>query len=532
MKHILLFASALFLSVVLHSQVGINPSGSAPDPSAALDLDYNNKGFLPPRMTTAERDQISNPATGLMIFNIDCAGLNFNAGSPSAPNWVTVSSGNSPTASVGISANPVGAVCSGTSIAYTAAIQNGGTSPTYQWKRNGQAISNATTDTYISAVPVDGDVITCVINSNEACVVGSPATSNVMIENVTPILPASVSIQVSPSGEVCIGTEVTFTATPINGGAIPGYQWKKNGADIGGATSSSYVTTGLVNGDVISCVMTSGMACVSGSPATSNQIAMTVNGSATTSVTYTFTGGVQTWTVPACVTSATIEVWGASGGGSNTGGSGQAGRGGYSKGTLAVTPGETYHIYVGGQGGYSGNNGPNPMAPGGWNGGGNSGACQANAQPAGGGGGSDVRFGGTAFGDRIIVAGGGGGCYSNYDAVRTGGAGGGLTGSNCPNGVSLCGGGSQTAGGQGGVQSGSFGLGGNDGNGSHDCGGGGGGGYYGGGAQSHGAGGGGSGYISGHGGVVPGVHASGKVFTNTLMQSGVQHGNGQVIIAW
>lgn len=39
------------------------------DPSAALEIDSTTKGFLPPRMTTAQRDAISSPATGLIIFN-------------------------------------------------------------------------------------------------------------------------------------------------------------------------------------------------------------------------------------------------------------------------------------------------------------------------------------------------------------------------------------------------------------------------------------------------------------------------------
>src|SRR5689334_3155871 len=58
--------------IIIHSlaaQIGINTSGSAPDPSAGLDVSFNNKGFLPPRLSTTERDAISNPVNGLQIFN-------------------------------------------------------------------------------------------------------------------------------------------------------------------------------------------------------------------------------------------------------------------------------------------------------------------------------------------------------------------------------------------------------------------------------------------------------------------------------
>ena len=41
----------------------------APDASAILDITSTSKGFLPPRMTTTERDAIASPATGLTIYN-------------------------------------------------------------------------------------------------------------------------------------------------------------------------------------------------------------------------------------------------------------------------------------------------------------------------------------------------------------------------------------------------------------------------------------------------------------------------------
>jgi hypothetical protein len=49
------------------SRVGIGTT--APDASAKLQLDSTTKGFLPPRMTTTQRDAIATPATGLRIYN-------------------------------------------------------------------------------------------------------------------------------------------------------------------------------------------------------------------------------------------------------------------------------------------------------------------------------------------------------------------------------------------------------------------------------------------------------------------------------
>jgi hypothetical protein len=53
------------------AQVGINNDNSAPDNSAMLEVKSTTKGFLPPRMTTDQRNLISSPATGLMIYNSD-----------------------------------------------------------------------------------------------------------------------------------------------------------------------------------------------------------------------------------------------------------------------------------------------------------------------------------------------------------------------------------------------------------------------------------------------------------------------------
>ena len=72
----------------------INSTGSlglgtiTPDASALLDVNSTTKGFLPPRMTTAQRAAISSPAKGLIIYNTTTDQWEGNAGTPAAPNWV------------------------------------------------------------------------------------------------------------------------------------------------------------------------------------------------------------------------------------------------------------------------------------------------------------------------------------------------------------------------------------------------------------------------------------------------------------
>ena len=68
---ILLAMVLMFAGLNLWSQVAINADGSDPHQSAMLDVQSNNSGVLIPRMSAAERDAISSPANGLMVFVTD-----------------------------------------------------------------------------------------------------------------------------------------------------------------------------------------------------------------------------------------------------------------------------------------------------------------------------------------------------------------------------------------------------------------------------------------------------------------------------
>ena len=65
MKKITLIALMLFTALG-YAQVGINTN--TPDASSALEIESTTGGILIPRLTETQRDDISAPATGLMIY--------------------------------------------------------------------------------------------------------------------------------------------------------------------------------------------------------------------------------------------------------------------------------------------------------------------------------------------------------------------------------------------------------------------------------------------------------------------------------
>ncbi len=77
---------ALAITTSSNAQVGIGVSTADINPSAQLDVTSTTKGFLPPRMTTSQRDSISTPATGLVIFNTTTNSLEYK----SSTGWVSL----------------------------------------------------------------------------------------------------------------------------------------------------------------------------------------------------------------------------------------------------------------------------------------------------------------------------------------------------------------------------------------------------------------------------------------------------------
>ena len=247
--------------------------------------------------------------------------------------------------------------------------------------------------------------------------------------------------------------------------------------------------------------------------------------------TYTYSGGIQSYTIPTGVNLIQIKAWGAGGGGAGDDENTSGGGGGYTIASYAVTSGQVVKVLVGGGGACSSDDEDADSGAGGYGSGLGGHGIYFWGGSGGGGGGTQVNIANYL---NVFAGGGGGSSLVGYGA-NTGGAGGGTNGQAgiyagiYPGG----GGGSQSAGGSSSLVAGGspiFGTAGDPrtiaiGNGGAGGGtygwagvqgGGGGGGYYGGGlgGPAQGPGGGGSGLfttpnlISGSGGTYMGNGAT------------------------
>jgi hypothetical protein len=193
----------------------------------------------------------------------------------------------------------------------TFSVTASGTAPlSYQWQKNGAAISGATSSSYTtpSETTADNSAQFSVVVSNSA---GTAASNNaVLTVNAAPVAP---SITTQPANKtITAGQTATFSVT-ASGTAPLSYQWSKNGITVSGATSASYTTpaeTTSDNGAQFSVVVSNSVGT-----ATSNNAVLTVNAVVAPSVTtqpssQTITAGqTATFSVTASGTAPLSYQW-------------------------------------------------------------------------------------------------------------------------------------------------------------------------------------------------------------------------------
>ena len=253
-----MFLAACLLIVFafsVHAQsVGINADGSAPNSSAGLDVNFTNKGFLPPRMTQLQRETIASPATGLIIWCTNCGAsgeLQVYNGTIWSNITLSAASGTLPGAPTGVSAT---AGNTQALVSFTAPAYNGGSAIiSYSATSSPGGFSGTLTQAGSGTITVtgltNGTAYTFTVTAtNAAGTSAASAASNA----VTPVtVPGAPTIGTAIAGNA--QASVPFTAPASNGGsAITSYTATSDPGNITGilnqAGGGTITVSGLTNG--------------------------------------------------------------------------------------------------------------------------------------------------------------------------------------------------------------------------------------------------------------------------------------------
>lgn len=159
---------------------------------------------------------------------------------------VPVTATINPGTNVGASIAASSSFCAGSIATFTANASNGGTAPSYQWQVNGSNVGT-NSSTFSSSVLINGDVVTCIINSSNSCAINNPETSN------------SLSVLINPLPSTPV---ITLSGATLTSSAASGNQWYNGSGIILDETGSSYSPT--QNGNYF-VIVTDGNGCSSDS---------------------------------------------------------------------------------------------------------------------------------------------------------------------------------------------------------------------------------------------------------------------------
>lgn len=160
----------------------------------------------------------------------------------SSPATLSVQGGTAPT----ISVQPVNQTVTSGQAATFSITATGTPAPTYQWQQNMVTIAGATAASYTihsTTSAESGETFRVVVTNSAGSVTSNSATLTVNAPSTAP------TITKQPANEtVTVGQTATFTVT-ASGDTPLAYQWQKNGVNVSGATSASYITPATVSSD-------------------------------------------------------------------------------------------------------------------------------------------------------------------------------------------------------------------------------------------------------------------------------------------
>lgn len=404
-----------FLFLPLMGQGVTIGSNQPPNPSAGIDMQFQDKGLLIPRLTTAQRNAIVNPALGLQIINLttECLEIYFASG------WKAVACNcTAPPATPSLS-GPAQFCVNQSNVTYTVAPQADASSYTWTLPSGATMVSGQGTSSIVVNMGSTGGTISVVAQN-------SCGTSGTATLNINPSIPVATFSPVAGG----IQTPITF----FGPAGMSTYAWTfPSGTPATASTQNPQVTWNQAGSFAVKLVVTNAVGCV-------DSMTQTVVLTSCQPLVYTFTtcgatgqfgpsasqcnaaygpgvvsvsGGIQSWTVP-FTGNYRIQVRGAQGGDGYPNSSSSLGQGGggiIMTGDVSLTQGDVLQLLVGQKGG----------------------TPPTNGSPGGGGGGSFI----VRNGNPLLIAGGGAG-FGNYNAAtgvtttsggnNGGGSGGGVNG--------------------------------------------------------------------------------------------------------
>lgn len=164
-----------------------------------------------------------------------------------------------------ITTQPASVTVSSGATASFSVVATGSPAPSYQWRRNGTNITGATSANYTTPATTpadDGAQFSVVVTNSAGSVTSASATLTVNSAPTITTQPANLTVNA--------GQTATFSVVATGSGTLA-YQWRRNGADVAGATAASYTTpatTGADSGAQFAVVVSNASGSVTSATAT------------------------------------------------------------------------------------------------------------------------------------------------------------------------------------------------------------------------------------------------------------------------
>jgi hypothetical protein len=226
------------------------------------------------------QDLSAYPNVGSNTTDLTASSVSAISVYPTTGNSVNITA-FTPSVSISTATN---SICSGSNTTFTATGSNGGSSPSYQWKKNGVDAGSGSSITFLSNTLSNGDVISCILTANNACQTSATATSNaitITVKQSPAVAQITNGIATITSASLCaLGTTYKYyCATPYG-------SWSSSNPSVASVTGGSQagVVTANTNG---TATISYGIAATNGCISTSSVTVTVAQQSAPTAITGT-----------------------------------------------------------------------------------------------------------------------------------------------------------------------------------------------------------------------------------------------------